>query len=70
MGGTIFITARSIMSKIVGPDELGLNYNNIVSGLFAFIYLNDYCFRTSNCYLWYRRVASSNCIWSNVQCDI
>lgn len=23
MGGTIFITARSIMAKIVKPDELG-----------------------------------------------
>ena len=25
MGGTIFITARSIMAKIVRPDELGKN---------------------------------------------
>lgn len=24
MGGTIFITARSIMAKIVGSDELGI----------------------------------------------
>lgn len=44
MGGTIFITARSIMSKIVGPDELGLNYNNIVSGLFAFIIFKQLLF--------------------------
>lgn len=27
MGGTIFITARSIMAKIVKPDELGENFS-------------------------------------------
>lgn len=36
MGGTIFITARSIMAKIVSPDELGKSYNFF---LFVFYYI-------------------------------
>lgn len=64
MGGTIFITARSIMAKIVRPDELGWNWT-----LFYFIFsfsidiygLTFICFilhyRTSDGHLRNRRIA-------------
>lgn len=41
MGGTIFITARSIMSKIVESNELGW-YNNII--IFFLLVLICYLF--------------------------
>lgn len=67
MGGTIFITARSIMAKIVGPDELGILvmvYFLLIKTIISTLLLISK--RTSDGYLWYRRIARSDRVRSSV----